>query len=200
MKLIIAGLLIFLSVERGEHADDMGVSVTYYQISTSDFNEIEEAILKNNPVDLEQYSIDELYVGKSFQGLQYVLAKGLGDELSNIFNGYETICSVDFTSEKFLNLPMEEQEQIFFNTQQEAIITSGKVKELVGLVEEVTQADINKWYDSEELNRNKVYPEVWHDDNSKNLAYNSTDLQESFHRWKQFINQVNKSDSFIIIR
>jgi hypothetical protein len=179
----------------------LGISASYTQVSESSFKKIKEQIQKNQSIELDNYKKDNFYIEKSFFGLQFILIKGLGNKLDKAFEGEDYLCNVNYESEEFKKLSFDERFEIFETTSQESYLSPERILELSELTKNLNAKDIEKWYDSEELNRNQIYPEVWHNDEAQNKVFNLRDLKECFNRWKDFINKVaeNKTD-YIIVR
>ena len=179
----------------------MGIKASYIQVSESSFKRIKKQVLLNQNIKIENFEKDSFYIENSFLGLQFILTKGLGNSLDKIFDGDDYLCSVDYESEDFKKLSFDERFEIFENTCQESYLSPERIAELDKLTKGIKQTYLKKWYDSDELNRNQIYPEVWHDDETEDKVYNLEDLKKCFIKWREFISKVakNKTD-YIIIR
>lgn len=179
----------------------MGIRVSYIQVSESSFMKIKERVLSNEKIDLINYKIDEFYIENSFWGLKFVLIKGLGDKLDNIFGGGDYLCKIDFESEEYKKLSSDKKFEIFETTSQESYLDANRIVELSELIKNVSEDHLSKWYNPEELNRNKVYPEIWNQNEDDSRVYNLTNIKKCYAEWKEFLLKVaeNKTD-YIIVR
>ncbi|MEN8122706.1 MAG: DUF1877 family protein [Bacteroidota bacterium] len=179
----------------------MGLSVSYFHLSKESFFEVKEKILNKGRVDIEKYSIEHFYIEKSFFGLEFILMKGLGHLFEGIFAPKTSICSINFESENFKKLSVDEQFELFDSIPQESYMSPDRILEIFDQLNELKPHKIDEWYDFEELNKNKIYPEIWHNDNSENKAFNARDLKENLIELKEFLKKVTqKRNSYIIVR
>jgi len=178
----------------------MGMSLIYNQISKEAFTTIQQKTLDNEFVEVSKYSKDCFYIEKSFEGLQFVFVKGLGEEVRKAFRGSRTICPVDFTAKKFRDLDVDEQFEIYYKTPQISFFSPDDIIKLALLFSKIEGDFIDKFYNSNELNDNRVYPEIWHDDNSENQVYNARDLSQNSEGMITFFSKVQSDGDYVILQ
>lgn len=73
------------------------------------------------------------------------------------------------------------------------------ISKLNDFIVTVSQTDIHLKYDAKEFNENDIYPEVWHNDNSPDQAYNERHILEDFEKLKTIIIQADQEKDFIFV-
>ena len=172
----------------------MSQSATLYRISKDTFRQLKES------TGQEQFDISlaknyAKFQG-SFMGLKYVLSKGQYEpttELVNkIFNPQQSLGKQDFDS-----LTPEEQFELYET--QISYLDTDVISKLNNFLNQVSDVDIQSKYDADELNENGIYPEVWHNENSPNQAFNELQLLQDFGELKKIINQADKEGDYILV-
>lgn len=174
----------------------MGQSATLYRIANSTFVQSE-----NPDIDVSFYissaKSDATFEG-SFMGIEYVLSKGLHHSdkelLSEIFNPTKLIGGEDVES-----LPIEEQFELYENGGIIPYLDPFTISKINRLLSEMSEAAVDLNYNAKELNKNGIYPEVWHDDNSADQAFNKRHLSEDFIELKTIISQAHQEQDYIIV-
>jgi hypothetical protein len=68
-----------------------------------------------------------------------------------------------------------------------------------GFLNNISIVDIHSNYDANELNQNGVYPELWHNDNSTDMAFNERQLSEDLIELKTLIGQATEQNDYILV-
>jgi hypothetical protein len=173
----------------------MGQSATLYEIKEPTFQNI-----ANDPscfkIDMaERYEIFE----KNFDGISFVLAKcvpeDLKEELNQIFYPSDYLGeSIDFDSIDFENL----EDPSILENEPISYLTKEKVVQIKNLLLDINKDEFLIKYSSKELNENGVYPEVWHDDESPNQAFNKRDLEEGFDALRKLFQRAAENGHYIL--
>jgi hypothetical protein len=173
----------------------MGQSATLYRISKKEFDRISQLDQKEFDYSAVKSSAEFI---KSFVGLEFVLAKGQ-DEISaelirGIFNPIDAL-----SPDGYENLTWEEKFDAFDAGQVIYYLSPKFISDLNAVLDKITEADIHAKYDSAELNANDVYPAIWHDDESPNLAFNRTNILEDLAGLKTIISQAVAEQDYIFV-
>ena len=175
----------------------MGQSATLYRIDKFDF-----AKIIDNPDDFGLFKITKGYeiFDKTFDGLQFVLSKGLDkgnkDLIELIFNPATFIGEeIDFSKIDFENLPDDidlEKQPIYYNE-------PTKVAEIYQLLDTISLDKFQKNFDHTELNRNGIYPYgIWNDQTEENIAFNVRDMTTEFQNLKALFRTANGNDEYLL--
>lgn len=174
----------------------MSQSATLYRISQDLFKQLD------NPNDKQKFDINvaksySTFQG-SFMGLEYLLSKGqdnLTTELVNeIFNPKQSLGGQEFES-----LTPEQQFEFYESGLFIPYLDTSIISKLNDFINNVSQTDIGSKYDAEELNDNGIYPEVWHNDDSADKAYNKRQILEDFEELKTIIKQADTENDYILV-
>jgi Domain of unknown function (DUF1877) len=174
----------------------MSQSANLYRISQEYFNKLESSGLtrKFEINSSKNYSIFE----GSFMALEYILSKGRNETeselIKEIFNPQNVI-----GSEEFKNLAPEEQFKFYENGSIIPYLDTesiAKIDKILGMVSEV---EVQKLYNSQELNENGIYPQNWHNDNAENLAYNEKHIIEDLMSLKYIFNEAQNENDYILV-
>lgn len=174
----------------------MSQSATLYRISQAIFTQLE------SPNDKPKFEINtaKSYVTfqGSFMGLEYVLSKGQDVSttalVSEIFNPTQSLGGQEFES-----LTPEEQFEFYESGLFIPYLDTLIISKLNDFISNVSQTDISSKYDAEELNENRIYPEVWHNDNSADKAYNERHILEGLEELKKIIREANMENDYILV-
>ena len=175
----------------------MGQSATLYRIDKSDFSKIID-----NPNDFGLFKITKGYeiFGKSFDGLRFVLSKGLDKESKELielifdpktFIGEE----IDFSKIDFENLPDDidlERQPIYYNE-------PTKVAEIYKLLETISLDKFQNNFDHTELNSHDIYPgDIWNDQTEENIAFNERHMTIEFENLKSIFKTAKENDEYLL--
>jgi len=175
----------------------MGQSATLYRIDKSDF-----AKIIDSPNNFGLFKITKGYeiFEKSFDGLQFVLAKGLDKEKKELvelifypqtFIGEQ----IDFSKMDFETLPDDfdlERQPIYYND-------PIKVSEISDLLDTISLDKFHKNFDHNELNRADVYPGgIWNDKTDDNIAFNVRDMTLEFQRLKSIFKTAKENNEYLL--
>lgn len=172
----------------------MGQSTTYYRISNETFIELETSGDKFDLSSAKSYVTLE----KSFMGLEFVLSKNQEDavveQVKELFIPSQSIGgqNIDFEDlDAIAEFDFDDFPTPYLNAE-----TIGNIHKAL---DKISTADIENSYDAEELNSNGIYPEIWHNDNSPNLAFNLRHLVEDFTELKSLIKQAADEGDYLLV-
>jgi Domain of unknown function (DUF1877) len=74
-----------------------------------------------------------------------------------------------------------------------------KIIEINNLLDKFSEDKIREFYNSKELNQYGIYPQVWHNDNSENLAFNERNLTEDFSIMKSIFKEAENENDYILV-
>ena len=175
----------------------MGQSATLYRISNADFPKIVES-----PDNFELFKIARGFevFEKSFEGLQFVIAKGLDKESKElvelIFYPMTSVGDqVDFSSIDFENLPDDfdfERQPIYYNEPR-------RVSEISDLLDTISLDDFQNNFDHNELNREDIYPSgIWNDKTDDDTAFNVKDMTSEFQRLTIIFKIAKENNEYLL--
>ena len=147
----------------------MSQTATLYRISSDTFEQLVESG-NNREFDITSVKDQATFQG-SFMGLEFILSKGKDASttqlIREVFNPRLILGGQDFTS-----LTPEEQFEFYESESVISYLDPTTISKLNTFLDKVTDDDIRTRFNSEELNENGIYPEVWHNDNSPDQAFN----------------------------
>ncbi|MBC7524611.1 MAG: DUF1877 family protein [Flavobacterium sp.] len=175
----------------------MGQSATLYPIDKSGFSKIID-----NPKNFGLFKISkrsEIF-DKSFDGLQFVLSKGLDKKnkelIEQIF--YPKIFvgeQLDFSKIDFENVPDDfdfEDHTISYND-------PDKVLEIYQLLATITLNRFQSNFDHNELNKHEIYPgDVWNDKKEEKVAFNIRHMTIEFESLKSIFKTAKENDEYLL--
>jgi hypothetical protein len=175
----------------------MSQSTTFYRISKDKFSELDtsgghsfEPSLAKNYITLEG----------SFMALEFILSKNQDDatieQVKELFNPGQSIGEQNFN----LN-DLESFEEFDFDNMGSSIsyLDAGAIAGIHTILNRLSIEEIESLYDSEELNSNRIYPEVWHDDNSPDQGFNLRQVSEDFTELKAMIKQAKEEGDYVVV-
>ena len=174
----------------------MSQSATLYRVSQEMFEELSKSENKQkfNINSVKSYSIFQ----GSFMGLEYILSKGQDNStielVSEIFNPKAIL-----GRQNFEKLTPEEQFEFYKSGLLIPYLPASTITRLNDFLSEIPESDIRLKYDSSELNDNGIYPEVWQNDNSPDLAYTEQHIVKDFKEIKKIIKQANTECDYIFV-
>jgi hypothetical protein len=174
----------------------MSQTATLYRISKNIFNQLNQ-IDKNQRFNLESAKSYYDFQG-SFLGLEYILYKNQNNSdtelLSEIFNPKKYL-----GEEKSITSTPEEYFELLENGLIIPYIDQSTITKLNDFLEKISITEIQSKYDAKELNKNGIYPEIWQNDNSINMAYNLNHILEDFQELKKIIQESAKENDYIVV-
>ncbi|MES2622290.1 MAG: DUF1877 family protein [Bacteroidota bacterium] len=173
----------------------MSQSATLYRISFDTFAQLKSS--KEASFDRSSAKNQITFQG-SFMGLEYLLSKGSDisaiDLLKEIFNPSRSL-----GEQEFGNLTPDEKFEFYKNGNIISYLDSTTISNLNIFLDKVSENAIQSRYDKTELNDKGIYPEVWHNDNSPDQAYNQRHILEDFKELKEIISQADKHGDYILV-
>jgi len=174
----------------------MSQSATFYRVSQNTFKQLEITDNKQ-PFDVSSAKEYTTLQG-SFMALEYILSKAQDASaiklINELFNPRQSLGDPDLES-----LTLEEQMEFYENGGAIHYLNYANVSKLSGLFDKFSKADIHSKYDSKELNENRIYPEVWHNDNSPDQAYNERHILDDFEQLKKIIKRASDDCDYILV-
>ncbi len=175
----------------------MGLSATLYRIDKSDFEKIID-----DPYDFGLFKITKGYeiFEKSFDGLQFVLAKGLDNEkkkLAELIFYPKTFIGeqIDFSKIDFENLPDGfdlERQPVYYND-------PGIVSDIYDLLDKISLDKFQNNFDHNELNEADIYPfGIWNDKTDDNIAFNVRDMSIEFQNLKSIFKAAKENNEYLL--
>ena len=174
----------------------MGQSATLY--------EIKEDVFKKIAVDPSCFEINmtrhyEVFE-KNFEGLLFLLSKSVPieskDIVKQIFYPLDYLGeSIDFGSIDIGNL----DEDSIFDNEPISYLTPETINQLKELLNSLEKVDFIRNYNSRELNENGIYPEIWHDDESPDQAFNKRHIMEGFESLQNLFNRASEEGNYILV-
>lgn len=175
----------------------MGQSATLYRIDRKDFSKI-----LDNPIGFELFTITKGYeiFEKSFEGLQFVLSKGLDDIdkllVEQIFYPKTFVGEqIDFSTVDFENFSDDidiEQQELRYNDPE-------KVLEIHQLISTITLATFRENFDANELNKEDIYPgDIWNDRDENDMAFNVGHLTLEFQNLKSIFEKASDNGEYLL--
>lgn len=171
----------------------MSQSTTLYRISKDKFNELEasgsfEPSLAKNYITLEG----------SFMALEFILSKNQDDATADLvkelFNPDQSIGGQHFDLDA-----LESFEEFDFDAMPISYLDAATIGNIHKILDNISTTEIESLYDAEELNSNGIYPEVWHDDNSPEQAFNLRQVSDDFTELKTMIKQAKEEGDFVVV-
>ena len=175
----------------------MSQSATLYRISEDSFEQLKKLD------DKQQFPVTTLAKGYSifhgtFLGLEFILSKGKDTQtaelISEIFTPQQSL-----GDENLENMTLDEQIEFYENGGPIYYLDKKIISAINMLLINITDSYIDEMYDSTELNDNGIYPNIWHDDNSSDLAYNKRHLQEDITALKQIFKQADEDNNYMLV-
>ncbi len=175
----------------------MGQSATLYRIDKADFSKIIDS-----PDNFGLFKITKGYeiFEKSFEGLEFVLAKGLDIEnkqlIELIFSPTTFIGEeIDFSKIDFENLPDDidlEKQPIYYND-------PAKVSEIYDVLDRISLDEFQKNFDHTELNKYDIYPQgIWNGMTEENTAFNVRHMTIEFQNLKTIFKTAKENDEYLL--
>ncbi len=173
----------------------MGQSSTFYEIKKTDFDKIKD---KPSLFKISETESLETLEQNAF-GIEFILKKILDSKHHGTVE--QIFCPKDFLGEK------PDYENIDFNQvvldeladNSIGYIAPDKIAEIDNLLQTLTVNGLEKNYNSSELNSNGIYPEVWHDDESNNQAFNKRHIVEGIEQLKAIFGRAKRNRNYLFV-
>lgn len=173
----------------------MGQSATLYRVSQSEFDRVSQLDEKQFDHTASKGSVE--FLG-SFMGLEFILSKdadqSVKELISEIFNPKDAL-----SPEGYENLTWEEKFDAYDTGQVIYYLSPKLISDLNDLLNKISESDIHAKYDSAELNANDIYPNIWHDDESPDKAFNKSDILEGLAGLKTIMKQAALEQDYIFV-
>jgi hypothetical protein len=173
----------------------MGQSLTFYEIKKNDFNKIKE--------DISLFKIRESESLETLEqnafGVEFIFKKLFDSKFHEII---EQIFSPKiFLGEKpdYENINFDEIDFSEITDNSISYLEPDQISRIYNLLNSISDSEIREKYKSSELNSNGIYPEVWHDDESDDQAFNKRHICEGFAKLKSIFNRANNNGNYIFI-
>jgi len=175
----------------------MSQSATLYLISNERFE-----LLEDNP---DKTKIPTLSYGnetfeQTYEGLSFLLQKVFKGEdralINEIFEPSEFIGEgLDddlYESHTIDDIEKFEENAIYY-------LDPEQISRINVLLTNLNITTVLNMYNPAEFNNNGVYPEVWHNDESKGLAFNKVHLKENLETLTHFFKTAAAADDYVLI-
>jgi uncharacterized protein DUF1877 len=171
----------------------MSQSTTLYRVSKDKFSELEtsgsfDPSLAKNYVTLEG----------SFMALEFILSKNQDDETADLvkelFNPGHSIGGQHFDLDD-----LESFEEFDLSDTPISYLDIATIGNIHNILDNISTTELEDLYDSEELNSNGIYPEVWHDDNSPDQGFNLRQVSEDFVELKAMVKQAKEEGDYVVV-
>lgn len=168
----------------------MGQSATLYRIAQFKFDE-----LLNNPATFNvRMTQGHTTFEQNFEGLLFLLSKLASNSeqalVQEIFYPNDSIGkTVDFDSDNFMDF--SDNEPINY-------LSPEKVRSIHGFLGRINKRDVLALYDPDELNKNGIYPRVWHSDESPDQGFNKRHIEEGFDNLIMLFNAAVSNNETIL--
>lgn len=173
----------------------MSQVTTLYRVSQDTFRQLQET------ADRQQLSVPDTALDDySFQGsemaLDFLLSKGKDEDTAAIIRQI-------FYPEMSLGGPdpdstPEEQLEHYEGGSWIPYHSPEMTAAIHRILEGIAEADIDATYNAAELNKNGIYPRVWHNDNTPDMAYNKIHIQEDLVVLKRLFRDAAAGNNIII--
>lgn len=171
----------------------MGQSSTFYEINKTYFDEVK--------ADMSLFKIHEAQSSETLEenafGIEFMLKKLFDakhhETVEQIFNPKE------FLGEKpdYENMNFDEID--FLEDNSISYLEPDQISKINNMLNRISEREIRAKYKSSELNLNGIYPEVWHDDESDDQAFNQRHICEGLEQLKSIFNRADKNRNYIFI-
>ncbi|WP_291724983.1 DUF1877 family protein [Bernardetia sp.] len=174
----------------------MGQGIGIYEISEDKFEQ-----LAKNPASFEEsMTTDSAFFEGNFEGVLFILQKVVDNQykeyISEVFYPNEHIGEsiIDF----FASLEGEYDDSLDFEDNAISYLPPKRVYFLNEILSEVNKQTFLSLYDAQELNDNGIYPEMWHNEETKHKAYNRLHIEEGFDSLRQLFNKAANNKTYLL--
>lgn len=174
----------------------MSQSATLYRVSKDTFIQLNKPDNKLS-FDINSAKSYSVFLG-SFMGLNYILSKGQNDATIEIVNQI-FYPKQSIGEQGFEGLTPEEQFEYYESGLYISYLDPSIISKILHFISNFSQTDLHSKYDAKELNDNGIYPEIWHNDNSHDQAFNERHILEDLDQLKIIIQQANIDGDYIFV-
>jgi hypothetical protein len=173
----------------------MGETATLYEITKTEFLKIQKDISLFNIEESE--SMETL--DQNVLAIEFILKKLFDIKYHEIIN--QIFTPIDFFGEKpdFKNLNFEEVDLFDLEDNSISYLTPEQILRITNLLNSITKGEIQEKYNSSELNKNGIYPRIWHDQESFNQSFNKRHIYEGFEQLVSIFNRANNNKNYIFV-
>jgi hypothetical protein len=174
----------------------MSQSTTFYRISKDKFRELEKSGGEFEISSAKNYVTFE----GSFMALEFMLSKDLNDStaelVSELFNPAQSIGEQNPGIDD-----VDSFEEFDFDDMGSSIpyLDAAAISSIHAFLDQVSTEDIESLYDAEELNSNGIYPEVWHNDNSPEQAFNLRQVSQDFEALRSIVRKAAEEGDYLVV-
>jgi hypothetical protein len=132
-------------------------------------------------------------------GIEFILKKILDSKqhgiVENLFH------PEDYLGEKPDYENMDFDQVVFneFDDNSIGFLAPSQILEMDNLLRIITSNGLEKSYDSSELNASGVYPEIWHDNESNDQAFNKRHIAEGIGQLKSILERAKRNGNYIFV-
>jgi len=175
----------------------MGQSASLYRVSSEVFSQLEISRNKQGS-KISSFAKDYAIAQGSFMAIEFLLSKiedpSAVELAGELFNPKQALCGDNFD-----DLTMEEQMDLFEKGGIIPYLTRETVHRINLLLDKFSESYLHEKYDPKELNASRIYPEIWHDDNSPDLAFNEQHIQDDMIPIKKIFKDAAKDEDYILV-
>ncbi len=174
----------------------MSQSTTLYSVSPDVFEKLNQPGNKQ-PFNMDDATSDATFQG-SFMALEYYLGKGKDSAHKalayELFNPAQAL-----GADIFDGLTDEEKMEFYGSGLLVPYLDVPVIERISQLVDALSVEDMQRNYNAKELNDQGIYPGVWHDDNSPNMAYNLLHITEDLQNLKAIIKEAVAAKNYLLV-
>ena len=170
-----------------------------HRCSLESFQLIKTRVLNNQPVSFEETAEESCCFDKTYEGLKYLLIKTCGEFINILFSPESSISAVDFNSDHYKNLPIDEKVEIYLNTIQANYLDSRDLADVWKCVKDTDESVLYKYYDAADMNKRAVYPGTWETKYTENHFTNAETIVMDFLKLKSFLSRCLSNGVFVFV-
>ena len=173
----------------------MGQSSTFYEIKETDFNKIKDEPSLFNISETESLETLE----QNAFGIEFILKKMLDSKHHEIVE--ELFYPKVYLGKKpdYGNMDFDQVILDEFEDNSIGFLTPNQILLMDNLLRSITANGLEKSYNSSELNSNRIYPEVWHDNELNDQAFNKTHIAEGIEQLKSILDRAKRNGNYIFV-
>jgi hypothetical protein len=174
----------------------MSQNASLFSVEKANFKELQE-----NPgtKDPGQLCNEHVTFHQTHEGLQYVLSKGLTEEMLDLvaelfypIRSYGNTVELETIDTISIDDDIYTGEPIFFHA-------PGKVVQLNTLLQAIDEESFRANFDADELNSEDVYPGTWNSEVTGRSAFNEIHLLEDFEKLKLFFAKASAEGCYVLV-
>ncbi len=173
----------------------MGQSSTFYEIKKTDFNKIKNEV---SLFKIQETESMETLEQNAF-GVEFILKKVFDTKHHEVIE--QIFYPKEFLGEKpdYVNMNFDEIDLCDIINNSISYLEPDQISKIDSLLNSISNNEIGEKYNSSELNSNEIYPEVWHDNESDDQAFNKRHICEGYEQLKSIFNRANENGNYIFI-